>query len=299
MHKTELSLMHDLLFKETFANIANRKQLERLIELLFDYPEGYLRNKLSVQYESPLKKNQLKQKSIRGDIIVEFDDTLINIEAYTNFNLSSIDKSLYYIMRIQANKLEIGDDYYQLGKTIQINFVKNSKLNLGNEVITNFHICSDHDLDVKLLEDHFCIKVIQIDKIKEFGYTNGILEKWLSFIGTNSFNKREDIAEGDELLMELNDWVKKYVNDEETQGKLNKWDIQIATEKGYEEGKEKGMAEGLEQGIKKGIEQGIKQGVEKNQIEIVKNMLRENVNVKDIAKYTRLSIPEINKIKNH
>ena len=289
MHKTEISLMHDLLFKETFANIANRKQLERLIELLFDYPKGYLRNKLSVQYESPLQKNKLKQKSVRGDIIVEFDDTLINIEAYTKFDSHSIDKSLYYIMRIQANKLEIGDNYYQLGKTIQINFVKNSKLNLGDKLITNFHICSDDDLNVKLQEEDFCIKIIQIDKIKEFGYTNSILEKWLSFIGTNSSNKRKDIAEGDELLMELNDWIKKYVNDEETQEKLNKWDIQIAKNKGYEEGKEEGHAEGLQQGIK--------QGIEKNQNEIIKNMLKKGLSDKDISEFTGLPLNEISKIK--
>ena len=180
-------------------------------------------------------------------------------------------------MRIQANKLEIGDDYYQLGKTIQINFVKNSKLNLGDKLITNFHICSDDDLKVKLLEEHFCIKIIQIDKIKEFGYTNSILEKWLSFIGTNSSNKRKDIAEGDELLMELNDWVKKYVNDEETQEKLNKWDLQIAKNNGYEEGKEEGMAE--------------------EKIKIIKNMLNENLDIKDISKYMGLSIEEIEKLK--
>ena len=34
--------------------------------------------------------------------------------------------------------------------------------------------------------------------------------------------------------MELNEWIKKYVADDETQEELNKWDIEIATNKGIE-----------------------------------------------------------------
>ena len=42
------SLTNDLLFKETFANKDNRKQLEFLLELLLDYPVGFLKDKLEV-----------------------------------------------------------------------------------------------------------------------------------------------------------------------------------------------------------------------------------------------------------
>lgn len=90
--------------------------------------------------------------------------------------------------------------------------------------------------------------------------------------------------------MELNDWVKKYVNDEETQEKLNKWDIQIAKNKGYEEGKEEGHAEGLQQGKAEGIAE--------EQMKIIKNMLNENLDIKDISKYVGLSVEEIEEIKN-
>ena len=78
--------------------------------------------------------------------------------------------------------------------------------------------------------------------------------------------------------MELNDWVKKYVNDEETQEKLNKWDIQIAKNKGYEEGKEEGIAE--------------------SKAEIVKNMLDKNMELKDISGITGMSIEAIEKIRD-
>lgn len=285
MYKNNDTLMHDLIFKETFADKDNRKQLEKLLELILEYPQGYLNNKLDVHYESPLKKENVHQKNVRGDIVVEFGNTTINIEAYTNFNMNSLDKSLYYVMRIQANKLDIGDAYHKLGKTIQINFVEKSRLNLGEELITNFYLTSEKNSDVKIFTDKFCVKIVQIDKARELGYTNNELERWLKFIAAQNNSERANIAKGDELLVELNEWIHKYVADDKMQDELNKWDLEIAENKGYE------------QGVIEGIEQGIEQGVEQNKNEIAKNMLNFNVPIKDISKYTGLAIEEIEKLK--
>ena len=273
--------MHDLIFKETFADKDNRRQLEKLLELILEYPKGYLKNKLEVHYESPLKKDNIHQKNVRGDIVVEFGDTTINIEAYTYFNMDSLDKSLYYVMRIQANKLNIGDGYHKLGKTIQINFVEKSSLDLKDELITNFYLTSEKDLDTKILTDKFCVKIVQIDKARKLGYTNNELERWLKFIAAESGNERASIAKGDGLLVELNKWIHKYVADDKMQEELNKWDLEIAEDKGFEQG----------------IKQGIEQGIEQRNIEIVKAMLESNVPIKDIIKYTNLSMEEIKQLK--
>ena len=271
------SLMNDILFKETFADKDNRRQLEFLLELLLEYPEGYLKNRLEVKYESPLKKENAKEKSVRGDIIIHFDDMTINLEAYQVFNTNSIDKSLYYVMRIQANKLEVGNDYYKLGKTIQINFVEKTSLKLGNELVANFHIAYDKNPKIKLLENSFVIKVVQIDKARKLGYTNNVLERWLQFIAARNKEERNSIAKGDELLVELNEWIDKYVNDEETREKLNKWDIQIAKSTGYELGKEEGIAQ--------------------RNVEIAKQMIEANIKIEDISKFTGLSMEEIENLK--
>ena len=275
--------MHDLIFKETFADKDNRRQLEKLLELVLEYPQGYLNNKLDVHYESPLKKENVHQKNVRGDIVVEFGDTTINIEAYTNFNIDSLDKSLYYVMRIQASKLDIGDGYHKLGKTIQINFVEQSRLNLGEELITNFYLTSEKNPDIKILTDKFCVKIVQIDKARKLGYTNNELERWLKFIAAKSSNERADIAKGDELLVELNEWIHKYVADDKTQEELNKWDLEIAENKGYEQG----------------VEQGIEQGIEQKAMEIAKNLLNMNMSIEDISKATNLSIEEIESLKGN
>ena len=278
------TLMHDLLFKETFADPHNRRQLEFFLEQILGYETGYLHNKLDVSYESPIKKNKLKDKSIRGDIIIKFEDVVVNMEAFTNFNGSSIDKSIYYIMRIHASKLKVGEDYHELGKTIQINFVENAHLGLGDELVYDFHLACDAIPEVKLLENSFCVKIVQIDKARELGYTNNILDKWLKFIAANGSSERDSVAKGDVLLMELNEWIKKYVADDETQEELNKWDIEIATNKGIEQGIELGKKEGLEQGK-----------AERN-IEIAKKLLAKN-SIEEIMELTELSEQEIMQLK--
>ena len=81
--------------------------------------------------------------------------------------------------------------------------------------------------------------------------------------------------------MELNEWIKKYVADDETQEELNKWDIEIATNKGIEQGK------------KEGIEQGRKE----EKIETAKKLLAKNRSLEEIMELTELSEQEIMQLK--
>ena len=89
--------------------------------------------------------------------------------------------------------------------------------------------------------------------------------------------------------MELNEWIKKYVADDETQEELNKWDIEIATNKGIEQG--------IELGKKEGIEQGIEQGKAEEKIEIAKKLLAKNSSIEEIMELTELSENEIMQLK--
>lgn len=285
MYHNQESLMNDIIFKESFANQHNRKALEVLLELFLGLDKGSLSGKLKVQYESYLEKSHIHEKSSRGDIVIECEDMTINLEAYTRFDDNSLNKSMYYVMKIYVGYLHVGDFYQDIGKTIQINFVDKATMELGNEAITSFYLTSEYDLNVKLIPEKFCIKIVQIDKIRELGYNENDLIKWLRFIAAKGYEERKIIAEGDELLMEFNEWINKYVNDEETKELLAKWSDYIAENKGYEEGIEEGRAAGIEEGsLQKAIE-------------IAKKMLSKGNNIEDIIDLTGLSIEEIEKLK--
>ncbi len=75
--------------------------------------------------------------------------------------------------------------------------------------------------------------------------------------------------------MKLNEWIHKYIADDKTQEELNKWDLKIAENKGYE------------------------QGVEQRNVEIAKNLLNMNMSIDDISKATNLSIEEIKALKEN
>ena len=51
--------------------------------------------------------------------------------------------------------------------------------------------------------------------------------------------------------------------------------------------------EAYEDGIEKGISQGIQQGSQQKAIETAKNMLKDNLDIQTILKYTGLSMEEI------
>lgn len=107
--------------------------------------------------------------------------------------------------------------------------------------MTNFYLASDEDPNIKILKDKFCVKIVQIDKAKKLGYTNNELERWFKFIAAENELERAKIAKGDDLLVALNEWIHKYIADEKTQEELNKWDLEIAENKGYEQGLEKAL----------------------------------------------------------
>ena len=85
--------------------------------------------------------------------------------------------------------------------------------------------------------------------------------------------------------MEFNEWINKYVNDEETKELLAKWSDYIAENKGYEEGIEEGRIEGIEEGSKQ------------KAYEIAKKLLYLNIALEDISKATGLSIEEIEELR--
>lgn len=286
------SLTNDLLFKETFGHPYNIKALEYLLEAYFDYPDGFLKSKLAVNYESILEKTRLNDKSIRSDLIVIVDNNLfMNLEMYSEFTKASLQKSKTYIMRIYSTQLNKGDNYNQIKKVTQINFVDNVKIKIDEEALSEYYLIN------KELSDDFELDIARLDLIDKKGYNlSNRFRKQLKFLSAKSYEERKIIAEGDEILMDLNAWLEEYKNDEGLREFFDakKW----ARFEGYYNGHDEGFEEGRDKGLEQGLEQGIEQGFEQSRINIAKKMLAKNKSLKEISEITDLSIAEIKKLQN-
>ena len=160
---------------------------------------------------------------------------------------------------------------------------------------------------------------------KELNNLQNIKEKWIYFIKnagsleyipknmTKEIQKAFDIANTacmseEELEAQLK--RKDFIY-------LQKSSLELAEEKGIQRGLEQGIQRGKEIGLKEGKELGLKEGIQKGKelgkeeglkegkelgsqqkaIEIAKNMLKDNLPLEVIEKYSGLTIEEIKKLR--
>lgn len=278
------SLENDLLFKETLAHPDNRDKLIYFLSCFTDFSLDYLNSvNLNVFYESILLKSKLKDKALRSDILIEFDNYKINLECYSHFNQDSFYKSLVYVMRIYSTNPKRGSKYYNdLDHVIGINLIDNVNKNtiITNQLYSDLMLIYNKEL---LLKNDVNLSFYRLDVAKNLPYNkNNKKEVWLKFIGAKNYEERKRIAKGDEKLEKLNEWVEEYVNDEKTNRIFGEWAERIAQNNFREEA----------------WEQGIEQGERNSLIKTIQNMLKNNFTLEDISKATDLSITEIKKLLN-
>lgn len=260
-----ISLTNDYLFKYIFGMKKNHKYLEALLESYFGYENGYLSNKLKSYYEITLDKTRYINKSSRSDLVVYFNNMIINIEMYKVFDEEALSKSNYYIMLINTNQVEIGDNYRTFNKITQINFIGEDKIGIEEYIKTNTSLSSEPNI----------IHNIQLDKPEKYLYNqNERFYKFLKLFNAKSYEERDEIAKGDELLMELNNTIKDYCHNGNEMF-LNDlyWQERIQ------------RCEGRKEGIIQG------------KFEIAKKMLLETSDLNYISRMTDLSIEEITKLQ--
>jgi len=90
----------------------------------------------------------------------------------------------------------------------------------------------------------------------------------------------DKISEGDKLMEELNERVKRLNQDSDVLDVIIENEEEIIANSMYE----------------KGVQNGISQGKKEKQLEMARNMLKDKLDIKTISKYTGLSKKEIENI---
>ena len=273
------AVINDYIFKKIFSKKGNESILKDFLISVLNIPIQKVETRAEVSLERQLGENKLG----RLDILAKLDDsTIVNIEVQILNKYNFIDRTMYYWSGNYYNELRAGEDYNKVKKVIAINILDYEIFEEGP-----YHEIARirRDFKNKILTDKMELHFIQIPKfLKENRGTKTKLEQWMQFISQKDEKEVE-------LAMKENEEIKKaneeyeYLTGDEAERRLA-----FLREEAIRD--EKTMLKGSR-------EEGIEIGKKENKIEIAKNMLEEGMDIKTISRLTKLTIEEIEKIKEN
>ena len=242
------------------------------------------------------------------------ENILIGIELNNSFFSSvKLRNYIYKAKKISMN-LKKGESTKKLKeiKNIQLNLnAKDKSKNLGEDIVVPYSIITK---SVYLNNDVTYIRYL--DYYRNLYYNNIEMSEsdyWLALLTAKNYtelyqmlskfidNKLRDRLVKDVIRLN-ND---KVIFDEYEQmmgdALIDYEDRLLAIEEGHKEGYDKGHEEGYdkghEEGYDKGHKEGIEQGIEQNKIQMIKSLLKNNVDYEIISKSSNKTIEEIKEIE--
>ena len=285
-----ISLGYDLLFKKVFADDNNIERLEGLISawLNVDYKEIKGRVRI-INNQKPLenRKDKKQEYDVVGYINLESGGIILNIEI--NMTKGSILlRNFIYAANLFTRQFNNKDDYKNVSQLIQLSF-DNFEINENNSRIVKH--CYMKDEENKIVEENFEVIHINIEKCREVWYHKDIErvnEKDRGLVLIGALLTLTNIDEFKLCMEDINmdEGIKENITDAVEEFSVDK-DIYVY----YDREKEMEKIHRTDVLIAK--EEGVKEGINSSKIEIAKKMLKDNVDINTISKYTNLSIDDI------
>ena len=213
------------------------------------------------------------------------DDTLINIEAYTNLTPENILKNNQYAYRIILKDQVNGEEYKKLN-FVQLVFVKN-KIKLFKDKLVNVFTTREEETNEVL---PYTPKLIYVSlaNVEEIAYNED--KKWLyhalKLLTSDSIEESRQLVGNSPIFSKVVNFMEDYSSE------INNL---IYVDRDIEDAKWEKI--GREIAKNEGIIEGQVVGEQKKQQEIIKNALQRNLDVETIADITKLSVDEVLKIK--
>lgn len=283
----KLPLTSDIVFKRVFSREDSKDMLKDLLEAILEISIQ------KVEVKNPeLPRNLYDGKAGVLDVKVEIDNnTLCDIELQVKDLKNMKRRSTYYMARLTADSLKIGEDYDKVKNVIVINLLnfeiyqRNSYHNIAhmkfektkeNEIV-NMGYQKEEEIAADDLEMHF----IEIPKfVKKNPEANTKLEQWLWLLAG-----REDKLE---MAKKENDKIEKAMKIiEEMSLDEKEWELYRSRQMAIMD---------YNVGMRESKEEGREEGRKENQIEIAKELLKLGMSIEDIEKVTKLDKEEIEKL---
>jgi len=283
-----IPLITNTMFEEVFGKEENKEMLAYLISEYFEIEYEFVLENIVHQNTSQNIDN-IKDYKYDVDIILNLNnEVIINVEMNKKFWIGLQNRNLAYISKIFSNQYVSGkgrEQFRTSKKHIQINF---NNYNYPKDREMSINRLKDIDTNEELT-DIIEIHHVNLEVIKKNCYNKADeeltpIEKIVRCLVTTDINDMEKVV--GEGMKSILDKVMELSSDEKLVGLYNKEELAEAREYGIH------LA-----GIKEGIKEGIEQGIQETKKQVVINMLKDNLDIVLISKYTNLSIEEIYEIK--
>ena len=269
---------YDRAFKEVFGKEENKDILKKLLEEILQVEIERIEY---LNLERNVDNIKVKRKHL--DLYLETNIGKIQVEVNTTNSKYVKPRNMSYLCDIYSHHTLVGQEYDQDTLIIQIN------INYGQQDEKYIREYRLRDESGKEYIKNFIIYEINMEKYMKLWYNKEEkeLEKSKYIVMLNL--EKEEL----EKLSKKDKVVIKYMKELERVNENPKFREYMSAEEDNKKIENSLKREWMEEGLK----EGIKEGSYKRNIEIAKTMLKDNMDIEIISKYTNLSKEELEKIK--
>ena len=273
--------------------------------------------------ESEGNKESEDDKFNRVDLLAENDKgELMLVEVQNTSELYYFQRMLYGTSKAITDYIYEGDKYSEVRKVYSVNIVYfdlgqgDDYIYHGKSVFKGVHTGDTLRLSVKqrnafvkeeagdLFPEYY---ILRVDEFNRHAVTP--LDEWIRFLKSGTIDEGTQV-EGlkvakERLRVSGLSREERRAYDRHVDAVRVQWDVLTTARtegwdegraEGREEGLKEGRAEGLEKGLKKGRAEGKAEGKAEEKYAIARGMKADGMAVKTIAKYTGLTVDEIEKL---
>ena len=267
----------DRAFKEVFMREDSKDILSKVLEAVL---EVEVKDIKFLNLERNVDNIKVRRKHF--DLFLDTDIGKVQVEVNAQSQKYIHPRNVAFIFDIYSHEVKKGEDYTEKSLVVQINL--SYKIN-NEEMIREYKIRDKHNNE---FIKNFIIYDINMEKVKDIWYSKSKKEiennKYLIMLDL-------DLEELDKLSKISKDRrVNKYMDEVKRVNEDPEFREFISAEEDNRK---------IENSIKKELrESGIKEGQREEKIEIAKNMLSKNMDIKLISEITGLMEDEIKSLNN-
>lgn len=212
MESMFMKVRNDFIFKKIFGEPGNESILKSLLEpiLQLDIKE------VSISLDRELKKENISLKTGFLDVKASlYDGTKVNVEIQVGREYNLAKRTFFYLARLYSNDFLSGQKYDSLSKAVTVNILDYVQFEKDESFHKTFKIV-DENGDNGFFSDVAEIHVLELEKVRRLkDYGDNKLRDWLLFIGANSKEEIQMLAEKNVDIKKAADVLEKLSQNDE------------------------------------------------------------------------------------